>query len=51
MKSMANFFVFLAFAVGMPVYAVNITVDANLGSLDLVVEKSTDGQVHIINNF
>jgi DUF4097 and DUF4098 domain-containing protein YvlB len=42
---------FLLVAAGMPVYAVNFTIDANLPSLDLVVEKSTDSQAHIIKNF
>jgi hypothetical protein len=48
---MVSFFVFFALALGIPVYAVSFTVDANLHSLDLVVEKSTDGQVHITKNF
>jgi hypothetical protein len=51
MKSRVNFFVLLVFVVGIPVYAANFTVEANLHSLDLVVEKSTDGQAHIIKNF
>jgi hypothetical protein len=36
---------------GLPVYAANFTVDANMHSLCLVVDKSPDGQVHIIKNF
>lgn len=51
MKSKASFFVFLVLAAGMPVYAANFEVSASLNSLDLVVEKSADGQVHIIKNF
>ena len=51
MKSKASFLVFLVLAVGMPVYAANFEVSANLNSLDIVVEKSADGQVHIIKNF
>ncbi|MDR0669333.1 MAG: DUF4097 family beta strand repeat-containing protein, partial [Treponema sp.] len=52
MKSMVNRLVFLALAtVGLPVYAANFTVDANMHSLDLIVDKSPDGQVHIIKNF
>ncbi|MDR0636032.1 MAG: DUF4097 family beta strand repeat-containing protein [Treponema sp.] len=52
MKSMVNRLVFLALVtVGLPLYAANFTVDANLYSLDLVVDKSPDGRVHIIKNF
>ena len=38
-------------SIGLPVYTANFTVDANLYSLDLVVDKSPDDQVHIIKNF
>jgi hypothetical protein len=52
MKSIVNWLVFLALVtVGLPVYAANFIVDANMFSLDLVVDKSPDGQVHIIKNF
>ncbi|MDR1399823.1 MAG: DUF4097 family beta strand repeat-containing protein [Treponema sp.] len=52
MKSIGNWFIFLALVtVGLPVYAADFTVDANFHALDMVVEKSPDGQIHIIKNF
>lgn len=51
MKFRAGFFVFLALALGMPLCAANFEVSTDLNSLDLVVEKSADDQVHIIKNF
>jgi hypothetical protein len=49
---MVNWLVFWALGtIGLPVYAANFTVDANMRSLYLVVDKSPDGQVHIIKNF
>jgi hypothetical protein len=51
MKFKVDFLFFLALAVGIPVYAANFEVNANLNSLDLVVERSTDGQVRLVKNF
>jgi hypothetical protein len=49
---MVNWLIFLALVtIRLPVYAENLTVDANMCSLCLVVDKSPDGQVHIIKNF
>lgn len=47
-----NGLIFLALAAIVPsAYAANFTVNANLGSLDLVVNKSSDDQIHITKNF